>query len=90
MQQEAAESDAVLVDDVERGLAREAYEEGYRAWKGYMSGFDWCMDTGRFGSLGESGISDIRLCSIGPGRLSPGRYRRAQNVVGPAAARAAV
>ncbi len=64
MLQQAAESNAVLIDDVERGLAREAYEEGYRAWKGHMSGFDWCMDTGRFGSLGEPGISDLDCAAL--------------------------
>jgi hypothetical protein len=64
MLQDAGERDAILVDDVERGLTSEDYDEGYRAWRDHISGFDWCIDTGRFGSVGEPGISDLDCAAV--------------------------
>jgi hypothetical protein len=58
------ESEAILVDDIERGLTREDYDTGYRAWRDHISGFEWCIDTGRFGSLGEPGISDLDCAAL--------------------------
>lgn len=49
----------ILIDDLVRSLAESDYAQGYRAWRDHMSSFDWCLDTGRFGTVGEPGVSDL-------------------------------
>jgi hypothetical protein len=62
--QGSGKSSITISDDVERALTREDYDEGYRAWRDHMSAFDWCIDTGRYGSLGEPGISDLDCAAL--------------------------
>ena len=53
-----------LVDDIIRSLTAEDYERAYDAWRDHMASFDWCLDTGRFGSVGEPGVSDLDCAAL--------------------------
>lgn len=48
-----------LVDDVNRALDRAHYDLGYEIWRACMASFDWYLDSGRFGSATDPGISDL-------------------------------
>lgn len=53
-----------LVDDIIRSLTAEDYDRACVAWRDHMASFDWCLDTGRFGSVGEPGVSDLDCAAL--------------------------
>jgi hypothetical protein len=54
----------ILVDDLVRSVTESDYDRSYHAWRDHMSSFDWCLDTGRFGSVGEPGVSDLDCIAL--------------------------